>query len=208
MNIIVFSNNAKKIEEIKSIFSNYQVELFSKYIKPFDVIENGDSFASNAKLKVLALKNALPKELLKDSILLAEDSGICIECLKNKPGIYSSRFANIDFNDMSNLENIKDASDMDNISRVFSELKALNLSQSPASFISCVSCYKDDMFFSTHGFLNGKVINEMRGKCGFGYDPIFIPNGYTETLGELDSTIKNKISHRFKSLELMQILLK
>lgn len=208
LKLILFSNNKNKAKEIESIFEHYQVELFSKFVKPFDVLESGDSFLSNARLKLEALRAALPKSIREDCILLAEDSGICIEKLGNKPGIYSARFANINFSNMGNLDEIGDASDMQNIERVFSEFKSLGVESSPASFISCVCCCKDDRIFSTHGFLHGEVINEVRGSGGFGYDPIFMPSGYTQTLGELESSIKNSISHRFKALELMQILLR
>ena len=179
--------------------------IFSDFVESFDVVENENSFKGNAILKVKELQKRLTKDILKDSILLSEDSGICIEKLDNKPGIYSKRYAN------KNDLNAKNASDMDNIKKVLKELKDKNLESSNAYFVSCVAAIKDKQILSTHGFLYGRVIDKIKGNGGFGYDPIFVPNGYTKTLSELideNHNIKDSISHRFNALNLMKILIK
>ena len=204
MRIILFSNNKHKAQEIRNILG-LNVYIFSDFVESFDVIENENSFKGNAILKVKELQKRLTKDILKDSILLSEDSGICIEKLDNKPGIYSKRYANM--NDL----NAKNASDMDNIKKVLKELKDKNLESSNAYFVSCVAAIKDKQILSTHGFLYGRVIDKIRGNGGFGYDPIFVPNGYTKTLSELideNHNIKDSISHRFNALNLMKILIK
>ena len=204
MRIILFSNNKHKAQEIKNILG-LNVYIFSDFVESFDVIENENSFKGNAILKVKELQKRLTKDILKDSILLSEDSGICIEKLDNKPGIYSKRYANM--NDL----NAKNASDMDNIKKVLKELKDKNLESSNAYFVSCVAAIKDKQILSTHGFLYGRVIDKIKGNGGFGYDPIFVPNGYTKTLSELideNHNIKDSISHRFNALNLMKILIK
>ena len=206
MNIILFSKNKNKAKEIQNIL-DFKVSIFSDFVESFDVIENANTFKGNAILKVKALQEKLPKEILKDYILMSEDSGICIEKLDNKPGIYSSRYANIS-NNKENINDIKDASDICNINKVIKELNNKNIESSKAYFISCVAAIKNKQILTTHGLLYGKVINNIRGNGGFGYDPIFIPNGFEKTLGELESNIKDSISHRFKALNLMKILIK
>ncbi len=202
MQIILFSQNTHKVNEIKDIFSGINVKLYCDMIEPFDVIENGNSFQENALLKVRGLLDKISDKLPKDSILMAEDSGICIEALNGKPGIFSARFANI-----NDIHLIKNTSDEANIDCVINELQKLHLKSSNAYFVSCVAVFTNGRFFSTHGFLNGRVICQKRGNKGFGYDPIFIPNGFMQTLGEIPSDIKNTISHRFRALKLMKLLL-
>lgn len=235
MTIIFFSGNLHKAREIEAIFSSFKVRLYTDFIKSFEVIENGKSFSDNAKIKLNALKNAIQDNLLdgigNDFILMAEDSGICVESLDNLPNIFSARFANLP-KDLSmfskSFDAIKsvDSSDSANIARLISELKMRNISESKAQFISCVACFVpysktclsnnsksylnllDGQILTTHGFLNGKVITEIRGENGFGYDPIFIPNGFECTLAEMPSMSKNALSHRKIALDLMRLILK
>lgn len=209
MRVILFSNNKKKAKEIQNILENIQVNIFSDFIDPFEVIESANTFKGNAIIKAKALQEKLPKKILEDSILMGEDSGICIEALDNKPGIYSSRYANINnFLDSNDISNAKDAKDIDNINKVIKELNDKHIESSPAYFISCVAAIKNNQILTTHGFIYGKVINKILGDGGFGYDPIFIPDGYNKSLGELDQYIKDSISHRFEALKLMKLLLK
>lgn len=214
MQIILFSQNKHKIKEIEMIFKvsskdSVIVRVYSEFIEPFDIVESGESFKENAILKLRGLSQRLPKDLLKDSILMSEDSGLCVKNINNEPGIYSSRYANID--DFSNKDSIlsaKDASDEANINKVINNLKSKGLESSLASFISCVAALQNGRFLTTHGFLGGKVVINKSGEGGFGYDPIFIPDGYTQSLASLNSDIKNNISHRFRALNLMKLLLK
>lgn len=209
MEIILFSSNKHKANEIENIFSNYKIRLYTDFIEPFDVFENGNNFKENALLKVESLKNELDSNMLKNYILMAEDSGICIEKLDNKPGIYSARYAKIkDFSDKESILTLEDCKDSENLQRVISELESKNLKSSPAIFISCIAVYKNDRFLSTHGFLSGEVVTKISGKNGFGYDPIFIPKGFEKTLASLSQKQKDSISHRFRALELMRLLLK
>lgn len=214
MQIILFSQNKHKIKEIEMIFKvsskdSVVVRVYSEFIEPFDIIESGESFKENAILKLRELSQRLPKDLLKDSILMSEDSGLCVKDINDEPGIYSSRYANID--DLSNKDSIlsaKDASDEANINKVINNLKSRGLESSIASFISCVATLQNGRFLTTHGFLGGKVVINKSGEGGFGYDPIFIPDGYTQSLASLNSDVKNNISHRFRALNLMKLLLK
>ncbi|RAX54855.1 hypothetical protein CCY99_01500 [Helicobacter sp. 16-1353] len=212
MKIILFSQNKHKVKEIESIFSpskEHYVRVYTEFIEPFCVVENGESFKDNAILKLRFLSQKLPKSLSKDFILMSEDSGICVQSLDNQPGIYSSRYANIDdFSDKESILKAKDSSDEANINKLINSLKNKGLESSKATFISCVAVLKNEQILTTHGFLNGKVVTNKSGESGFGYDPIFIPNGYSESLAVLGDVVKDTISHRFKALKLMKILLK
>lgn len=238
MTIIFFSGNRHKAKEIEAIFTDAKVRIYTDFMEAFEVVEYGKSFAENAKIKLNALKGAFESQLDSNHklreinsekiVLMAEDSGICVESLDNLPNIFSARFANLPpLKNGESLEAIHsaDSSDKDNITRLISELQARSLSESKAYFVSCVACYKvgnsflgnhsadstkqgNAQILTTHGFLDGKVICEVRGDNGFGYDPIFVPNGYQKTLGELSSEIKNTLSHRKNALDLMRLLLK
>lgn len=225
MTIIFFSGNLHKAREVEAIFAPFRVRIYTDFMQSFSVIESGKTFAENAKIKLDALKNAINSQGFENifkgenCILMAEDSGICVESLNNLPNIFSARFANLPTLCENSLElpkNLADSSDSQNLARLIAELKARNLSESKAQFISCVACCKlknitnrldNRVFLTTHGFLNGKVICEPRGKNGFGYDPIFVPNGYKSTLAEMPSESKNALSHRKNALSLMRLIL-
>lgn len=230
MTIIFFSGNRHKAREVEAIFTDAKVRIYTDFMDAFEVVEYGKSFAENAKIKLNALKGAFESQIDSNEklrkikgekiVLMAEDSGICVESLDNLPNIFSARFANLPPLPLKNGESLEaihsaDSSDKDNIARLISELQARSLSESKARFVSCVACYKvanctqgNARFLTAHGFLDGKVICEVRGDNGFGYDPIFMPNGSQKTLGELSSEIKNTLSHRKNALDLMRLLLK
>ena len=167
MTIIFFSGNLHKAREISAIFADAEVRIYTDFMEKFEVAENGASFAQNAKIKLNALKNAIESrgfeavfgsEMKRENvILMAEDSGICVESLDNLPNIFSARFANLpkNFIDSPSLasgdsklppslaEGARgwvDSIDSENIARLISELKARNLSKSKAQFVSCVAC--------------------------------------------------------------------
>lgn len=207
VNFIIFSSNDNKIKECRRIFNN--VYKYTDFVEAFNVLENGNTFSQNSKIKLLALKNKIDQNILNKYILMAEDSGICIEYLNNKPGIYSSRYANIhNFTSKKEIENAKECNSDENINKVINELNKIYKTSSKAYFISCISIYVNNRIYTVHGFLHGRAINERRGNNGFGYDSIFIPNGYENTLGELEDNIKDNISHRSKALELVKLLVK
>jgi len=102
----------------------------------------------------------------------------------------------------------KNANDANNRAKLISKLKALNLESSSAYYTACIAISSKFGDYTTHGFMYGKAVNEERGTNGFGYDALFIPDGFTKTLGELDNETKLKISHRSKGLELANFVLK
>lgn len=208
LQVIILSQNAHKISEIERIFEGVKVSRYTDFIAPFTPSENGESFQANAIIKLNALAEKLCEnlgEIPQDSALMSEDSGISVEALGGKPGIYSSRYAHI--TSWDNRHDATDASDIENLAKMINELKSRNLTQSRAKFISCVAVKWRRRILTAHGFLRGRVITQARGENGFGYDPIFIPDGFDKTLGEADSALKDSISHRKNALALMKILL-
>ena len=191
MKIILATSNKGKIKEIKALFKNIEVIPYTDLIDKFEIIEDGLTFKENAIIKVKAVFN----KLNTDDIILSDDSGISIEALKNRPNIYSARYAGVN------------ATDKDNVNKVISELKDLNIKQSKAYYSVCIAIATKKGIETVHSWMYGKVIDNCRGDKGFGYDPIFIPNGFDKTLGELDINIKEKLSHRSKALQLATILI-
>jgi XTP/dITP diphosphohydrolase len=191
MRIVIASSNKGKIKEIKQILQNYDVVAYTDLIDKFEIEENGTTFKENAVIKAKAVYDKL-----KGEIVLADDSGISVPALGSIPGIYSARFAGID------------ASDKDNLYKLINELKKRNIKKTPAFYTAAIALATPYGIYTTHGFMRGDVIDEARGDKGFGYDPMFIPKGYTKTLGELDEEIKQTFSHRSKALELAKIVLK
>lgn len=177
--ILIATKNKGKLNDIKEIFKDLDVEIISflDFEDSPDVDETGKTFEENAKLKAIACydKYGIPA--------IGDDSGLVVEQLNGEPGIYSARYAGENANDFLNNEKL---------------IKAIQKFPEPhrAKFV-CVASYYDGMnFTNAYGEVKGRVIKEPRGKNGFGYDPLFIPNGYDKTFGELSHEEKNKISHR------------
>ena len=179
--ILLATKNNGKIEEFKKLLSNFDIEVLS--LRDFDIEEpeeNGKTFQENSIIKAKYYA-----EKLKISSI-ADDSGLCINALNGFPSIYSARI-NGDNKDYKNTFN-------------FLELlfKHNNIKDLSAFFICNVSFYDYDKkeVFSFEGKVNGNLDFTIKGESGFGYDPIFIPNGYNQTFAELGIEEKNKISHR------------
>jgi len=189
MQIVLATSNKGKIKEIKKYFGE-NVVAFSDLIEPFEIIEDGDSFKENAIIKAKAIYKKLPNH-----IIIADDSGISVPIFGNIPGIYSARFAG---------DNV---TDKDNLDKLINELKNNNIKKTQAFYTSAIAIASPYGIFTTHGFMYGDVIDEARGDKGFGYDPMFIPQGFDKTLGELDDDIKKSISHRTKALNLAKYIL-
>ncbi|WP_457559867.1 RdgB/HAM1 family non-canonical purine NTP pyrophosphatase [Caminibacter sp.] len=191
MKIVVASGNKGKIKEIREILNNYDVIPYTELIEPFEIEENGKTFKENAIIKAKAVHEKLP-----EYIVLADDSGISVPVLGDIPGIYSARFAG------------EGASDKDNLYKLINVLKKRDIKKTPAFYTAAIALATPYGVFTSHGFMRGDVIDEAKGDKGFGYDPMFIPKGFDKTLGELESEIKHKISHRYKALENIKAVLK
>ena len=178
-NILFFSHNQKKIIEVKQIFKNSKIKVdnLNSFKKIREPRESGDSFASNAKLK-----SKYGQELFNIPCF-ADDSGFCVEALKNNPGVKSKRF-------LEKFSNNKKAFDYI-ISNV---IKKKN---NKASFVTAISLtLKKNHHVIFLGKIDGTVSLEPKGTNGFGYDPIFVPENNIKTFAEMNLKEKNIISHR------------
>jgi XTP/dITP diphosphohydrolase len=153
MRIVLASSNKGKIKEIKKYFGE-EVVAFSDLIEPFEIIENGNSFKENAIIKAKTIQTKLPND-----IIIADDSGISVPKLGGIPGIYSARFAG------------KNANDKDNLLKLIDELKKINIKKTEAFYTSAIAIASPYGVFTTHGFMYGNVIDEVKGDNGFGYSP-------------------------------------
>ena len=195
MKIILASGNKGKIKEIQMYCKEHEVYPYSQIIEEFEIIEDGKSYQENALIKARAIYDKVKEKLDKKFIVLSDDSGITVPTLGNIPGIYSARFAG------------EEASDKENLYKLIQELKNAAIKRTPAYYTAAMAIVTQKGDFTVHGWMHGEVIDEARGDKGFGYDPMFIPLGYTKTLGELDYAIKEKLSHRSKALHLAKIVI-
>lgn len=175
--LIFVTHNAHKAEEVKSIIDNsFEVKNLSD-INFFDEIpETGSTFKENALQKVQYLHNKLKCNCF------ADDSGLSVDALNGEPGILSARYAGQPSNSQRNTEKLLNA------------LK--NETNRKAQFITVIAVILEDQTYFFEGIINGTITTTPQGEGGFGYDPIFIPDGYDKTFAELPAEIKNKISHR------------
>ena len=184
MKIVLASGNRGKLREFKEMLSDDLISA-SDVVDNFEVEESADSFAGNAMIKAKALYDKLGEGY----IVISDDSGISVPLLDGEPGIYSARYAG------------DGATDRDNLMKLVNRLKEAGVNSTPAYYTAAIAIVSDRAEYIVHGWMHGRVITEPRGDKGFGYDPIFIPEGFENTLGELDSDIKSKISHRAKALQ-------
>ncbi len=203
--IIVASNNLGKIEEIKSILQGYEIRSQGEAGVSLECHENADSFLGNALIKARALQAELARRGEHEALILADDSGICIQALDGKPGIFSARYANLALGIAQN------SSDEANRACVIKALHQKGLQSSPARFVAGVVLlgvlYKDNRQYEINlqaqGECAGVVFDEERGSYGFGYDSLFQPDGYDVRLAELQASVKNSLSHRYKALKIL-----
>ena len=206
MKIVLATSNSDKVREIKDFLKGYEIYALREICEPFEIAEDGATFAANALIKARAVQTKLQELNLADEfVALSDDSGISVDALGGEPGIYSARYSDIDESGKMVAKNATDAS---NRAKLISKLNALNLQSSLAHYTACIAISSKFGDYTTHGFMYGEAINEERGSNGFGYDSLFIPRGFTCTLGELDNETKLKISHRSKGLELANFVLK
>ncbi len=185
MKLVLATSNKGKVREITAMYSDFEVVPYSDLIEPFEIIEDQPDFKGNALIKARAVYQALGDE---EAIVFSDDSGINVEALDGEPGVLSARYGG------------PDATDKDNLYKLMDAVKAKGLESSPAFYTAAIAIVSKEGEYTTHGWLHGDVITEPRGEKGFGYDPCFIPKGYDKTLGELDDSIKSKLSHRSQAL--------
>jgi len=193
LKLVLATSNKGKVREIQALCDDYDVIPYSELIQEFEIVEDGNTFKENALIKARAVFNAIDD---KDIIVLADDSGISVDVLDGKPGIYSARHAGAD------------ANDKDNLYKLIEDIKAKGVDSSPAHYTAAIAIVTKYGEYCVHGWMHGTALAEAIGDGGFGYDPMFIPLGYDKTLGELDDEIKKKLSHRAKALSLAKKIIK
>ena len=182
--LLFASSNTHKVNEVRKILSPHGITLYGindLNLDPGEIIEDGDSYFENAKIKAIALAK------ITNMPIIADDSGLEVEALDNAPGLYSSRFA-------------KEFASQEEANR-FVVNKVQEVGNNKAAFIcDIVLVNTEDKPLLFEGKCEGIITDSLKGVNGFGYDPIFVPNGYESTFAELDEDTKNKISHRARAL--------
>jgi XTP/dITP diphosphohydrolase len=212
--VLIATRNAHKVQEIRAILGGqFQFLTLNDFPNAPKVIEDANTFAGNATKKAVELARWLEAENHNPmpDYVLADDSGLEVDALNGAPGVLSARFAAMDATENS--------PDQDNNAKLLRLLKDVPLEKRAARFRCVIAltpvaskkvenaspvCYADELELPTQlfdGACEGKILFEPRGKNGFGYDPLFVPDGFEETFAELGDNVKNKLSHRAKALE-------
>jgi len=184
--LVVATRNKHKTCEVQHILGpGFKISDLRAHPDVSEIRESGTSFEENAKLKALAVSTQLP------ALVIADDSGLEVDSLGGAPGIYSARYGGAN------------ATERDKIDKLLGELEGVRATDDRrhARFRCVVALARDTTLLGTfEGIVEGRIANEVRGDYGFGYDPIFIPEGFEQTFGELPKEVKNAISHRAKAI--------
>lgn len=181
--LILASRNKNKIEEMQSLVSGLGIEVYSALDFPEleEVEEDLPTLEGNAlkKARYVHQQTGLPS--------LSDDTGLEVEALNGAPGVYSARYAGEEVTYQENVLKL---------------LREMNGEQNRlAQFRTVVALVTESKEHTFEGICKGEITKEQRGKKGFGYDPVFLPNGFDQTFAELDSFVKNEISHRGKAIQ-------
>lgn len=196
MDFILATNNMKKLAEMQRILAPLGINVVTAKMLGItlpEVVEDGDTFEANAKIKSeSACKiTGLPA--------IADDSGLCVDYLDGAPGIYSARFANIEVHNGVNVDNEKNADDEENNNLLLKKLEGVDESERTAYYVCAICCiFPDGKEITVRGECHGTIGFERDGNAGFGYDPLFIING--KSFGKYEGEEKDKISHRGNAL--------
>ena len=180
--LVVATNNAHKLEEISAILGD-EMELFSlKDINCHaDIPETADTLEGNARQKAMYIYENYGMDCF------ADDTGLEVDALNGAPGVFSARYAGDGHDSEANMQ------------KLLKELKGNEIRK--AQFRTAICLIMEGKEYLFEGIVKGAIIEEKRGGAGFGYDPIFVPEGYDQTFAELGNDIKNTISHRARAVE-------
>lgn len=198
--LVFASNNAHKLEEIRSILGEkFEIKSLKDIGCDVDIPETSDTFRGNALQKAQYIKNNFGLDCF------ADDSGLQVEAVGNMPGVYSARFAAKyaeEFGlDPDSLGEAKDERNMNCLLKRLDSIGAFDgKGKTKACFRTSVALVYNGEEHFFDGTVDGYIIPEKRGNGGFGYDPIFIPEGYDKTFAELGNDVKNGISHRARAV--------
>ncbi len=182
MTLIFASANKNKILEINTLIpKSYTVIGLTDVGIVNDIPETGTTIKQNSFLKANYVLNFL-KNNKQNIAVFADDSGLEVEVLKGEPGVYSARYAGSPKNDVANNQ------------KLLAELK--NKNNRNARFVTIITLILNNQIHYFEGVIKGSIAKELNGNNGFGYDPLFIPNGYSQTFAQMPNDLKNTISHR------------
>lgn len=186
--LVIATHNTHKTDEIRAILGDRFSEVSDLTALPDFVPpeETGTTFEANARIKALAASEKLPA----GTLVLADDSGLEVDGLDGAPGVYSARYAGENANDAANR------------AKLLVELTGKTGDARQARFRCVMAMARDNMVMATFdSTVEGVIIEEERGEGGFGYDALFVPEGYEKTFAELSAETKNQLSHRARALE-------
>lgn len=189
MELVLATSNPHKTREFRGLLgAEFRLRDLSAFSNRAMPEETGGTIHENAILKAVTVSKD-PR--VQDRFLVADDSGLEVDALWGRPGVYSARYAG------------ESATDAQNIAKVLSELRERNISfeQRNARFRCVIALAQNGKLVCTFsGTVEGVIVDPPRGSGGFGYDPVFEPNGFGETFGEMAFELKNRISHRAKAV--------
>lgn len=188
MELVIATNNAGKLAEIQSMLPEFTLHTLRSIGFTEDIPEPYDTFEQNALIKAQTVHNFI------GTAVMADDSGICIDALSGRPGVFSAGYAG------------DQATDAENVAKALNELKGIDNRKAYYKAVICLIWNEQTYFFE--GYCHGTVTEMPMGEGGFGYDPIFIPDGYSETFAQLPLSIKNGLSHRGQAVQKMTAFLK
>lgn len=201
---ILASQNKKKIKEIRDILIKYDMDVITRDdagLPKDDIEETGTTFEENSLLKAATIMEMIKSDpVLNDkyheSPVIADDSGLMVDALGGAPGVHSARYAG--------EEHDFDA----NNTKLLAELKDVPADKRTAHFVTVITMiYPGGEKLVARGECHGHITSEKRGEGGFGYDPVFVPDGYDKSFAELGTDFKNTISHRARALEELERML-
>lgn len=183
MKLVFATNNKHKLDEVRKITAQHNIEVVSLAdIHCHDEIpETADTLEGNALQKAQYIQDKFGLDCF------ADDTGLEVEALDNAPGVYSARYAGPGHDSEANMQ------------KLLQEME--RKTNRKARFRTVIALIIGDKQYCFSGIVNGTITTEKKGENGFGYDPIFIPEGYEQTFAELGDFVKNKISHRAKAVE-------
>ena len=200
--IVAATRNQHKIREIEQITSQFGMKIISRDeagILPVEIVEDGTTFEENSYKKAY--------EIMKmcGQITIADDSGIEADALGGAPGIYSARYAAMSDDLTEDNAPGEDSDDEENNRKLIRLLTPFPYEERTGRFVSVITMvFPDGDHITARGTVEGHILLEERGSGGFGYDPMFVPEGYDKTFGELPAELKNQISHRANALRVLR----
>ena len=193
MRIVAATQNSHKIREMEAITADFGMEILSQQeagLPVLDIEENGTTFEENSAIKARTICS------MRGLPAIADDSGLSVDALDGAPGIFSARYAGPEADDQANNAKLLEA------------LRAVPETERTGRYVSVITlAYPDGRLLSARGECTGILLTAPRGADGFGYDPLFVPDGTNTTFAEMTAELKNQISHRARALARLRELL-